>query len=367
MQSAKIKDVASFLESWSPRAYQESYDNSGLLVGDPDATVTGILVSIDCTAEVIREAKAKKCNLVVSHHPIIFKGLRSLTGKTYVERAVIEAIRNDVALYAIHTNLDNVRTGVNNRIAERIGLKNTQILSPTTNTLSKLVTFVPPANLEAVLEAMHQAGAGQIGNYTGCSFETPGTGRFEPSSEANPHIGSKGKPEKVEEVRIEVLLPTEQKGAVLQALRDHHPYEEVAYYLTRLENENQDVGAGMIGELPGPLDEQKFLLHLKEVLGTPMVRHTAFSGHPIQTVAVCGGAGSFLLQEAIRQGANAFVSADFKYHEFFDSDGKILIADVGHYESEQFTKHLIQEVLSKKFTTFASQISATVTNPIRYL
>lgn len=367
MQSAKIKDVASFLESWSPPSYQESYDNSGLLVGNPDAPVTGILVSIDCTEEVVREARSKGCNLVVSHHPVIFKGLRSLTGKTYVERAVIEAIKNDIGLYAIHTNLDNIRTGVNSRIAERIGLKNTRVLRPKADTLSKLVTFIPPANLDQVLEALHQAGAGQIGNYKNCSFGTPGTGRFEPNADAKPHIGEQGKPEQVEEIRVELLLPTEQKAAVLKALRDHHPYEEVAYYLTRLENENQEAGAGMIGELNRPLEGREFLLHLKKALEAPIVRHTALTGHPIQTVAVCGGAGSFLLKEAIRKQADAFVSADFKYHEFFDSENKILIADVGHYESEQFTKHLIQEVLTKKFTTFASQFSATVTNPIRYL
>lgn len=355
------------MESWSPRSYQESYDNSGLLVGSPDAQVTGILVSIDCTEEVVREAKSRGCNLVVSHHPIIFKGLRSLTGKTYVERAVIEAIKNDIALYAIHTNLDNIRTGVNSRIGERIGLKNVRILSPKADTLSKLVTFVPSANLEEVLEALHKAGAGQIGNYKNCSFGTTGTGRFEPNADAEPHIGKRGKPEQVEEVRVELLLPTERNTAVVNALREHHPYEEVAYYLTKLENDNQEVGAGMLGELETPMEGREFLLHLKKVLETPVVRHTVLPGRPIQTVAVCGGAGSFLLKEAIRRQADAFVSADFKYHEFFDSEGKILIADVGHYESEQFTKHLIQEVLTKNFTTFASQFSATVTNPIRYL
>lgn len=367
MAAPKIKDVASFLESWAPRSYQESYDNSGLLVGNPEATVTGALISLDCTEEVVLEAKARGCNLVISHHPIVFKGLKSLTGKTYVERAVLTAVKQDIALYAIHTNLDNISTGVNKKIAERIGLTTTQVLSPRTDTLMKLVTFVPGAHLEAVLKAMHDAGAGQIGDYKNCSFEMSGTGRFEPGADAKPHVGEKGKPEKVEEVRVEVLLPKDKSGAVLKALRSQHPYEEVAYYLTALENENQEVGAGLIGDLPQAEEPLAFLKRLKEVMNTPVIRHTHPTPRPIRRVAVCGGAGNFLLGDAIRGQADAFVSADFKYHEFFDAEGKILVADIGHFESEQFTKDLIQEVLTKNFTTFASHFSHTVTNPISYL
>jgi dinuclear metal center YbgI/SA1388 family protein len=366
MQSPKIKDVSAFLESWAPRSYQESYDNSGLLVGDPETPVKGVLVSLDATEAVIEEAIQRGCNLVVSHHPIIFKGLKSLTGRTYVERAVLSAIRNNVALYAIHTNLDNVRTGVNRRIAERLGLKNTQVLSPRRDTLSKLVTFVPSKEADSVRQALHAAGAGQIGNYQNCSFEIAGTGRFQPNERANPRMGEQGKAEQVDEVRIEVLLPTFRREEVLKALRSSHPYEEVAYYLTSLENENQEVGAGLIGELDSAKEPSAFLHHLKETLQTTLVRHTALPRRTISRVAVCGGAGSFLLGEAIRKGADAFVSADFKYHEFFDADGKILVCDVGHYESEQFTKALLQEVLRENFTTFASHFSNTVTNPISY-
>ncbi|MBL7850720.1 MAG: Nif3-like dinuclear metal center hexameric protein [Cyclobacteriaceae bacterium] len=366
MQTPKIKDVAAFLESWAPRAYQESYDNVGLLVGNPEMEVKGILVSLDCTESVVEEAGRRGCNLVVSHHPVLFKGLKSLTGKTYVERTVLLAIQKGIALYAIHTNLDNVRLGVNARIAQRIGLTQTRILVPRKGTLSKLVTFVPPDNLEAVLGALHGAGAGQIGNYQNCSFEIRGTGRFQPGESAQPHIGTPGSPEKVEEVRVEVLLPEARQQAILAALRQAHPYEEVAYYLTPLSNENQEVGSGLIGTLPQAMDAGDFLRHVKETMQASVVRYTSKPTGPIRRVAVCGGAGSFLLGDAIRQQADAFLSADFKYHEFFDAEGKIMVCDIGHYESEQFTKALLQEVLSEKFTTFASHFSETVTNPISY-
>jgi len=367
MQPPKIQDVAAYLESWAPRSYQEPYDNSGLLVGDPGKEVTGVLVSLDCTEDVVNEAASRNCNLVVSHHPILFKGLKSITGRTYVERAILAAIRKDIALYAIHTNLDNVRTGVNRMIAERIGLTQTRILSPRPGTLSKLVTFVPEKNLETVRRALHEAGAGQVGNYLDCSFESRGTGRFRPNEEATPHIGKPGAPESVDELRIEVILPNHLREVVLAALRKAHPYEEVAYYLTALTNDNQDVGAGLLGILSSPEEPLSFLQRLKVVMNTNLVRHTTLPGRPIRTVAVCGGAGSFLLTDAIRNGADAYVSADFKYHDFFDAEGKILVADIGHYESEQYTKDLLGNVLQEKFVSFASIFSKSVTNPISYL
>jgi len=367
MQTPKIKDVAAFLESLAPKAYQESYDNSGLLVGNPDNIVTGVLVSIDCTESVVEEALVQGCNLIVSHHPIIFKGLKSLTGQTYVERTVMSALKKDIAIYAIHTNLDNLRTGVNRKIAEKLGLTQTRVLSPRKGTLAKLVTFIPEKDLDAVMRAMHDAGAGQIGNYKDCSFQIAGTGVFHPNEKATPHIGKSGSHERVQEIRVEVLVPEDRKTAILQALKSAHPYEEVAYYVTCLDNANQEIGAGLIGELSKEEDPLQFLNRIKKIMNAPVVRHTQISGKPIRYVAVCGGAGSFLLEEAKRQGADVFVSADFKYHEFFDAEGKIIIADVGHYESEQFTKDLLQEVLTEKFTTFACHFSKSVTNPISYL
>ena len=367
MSGIKIKDVADYLETIAPLTYQESYDNAGLLAGDPDEGVTGILVSLDCTEEVVAEALAFGCNMIVSHHPIIFRGLKKLTGRTYVERTVISAIRHGIAIYAIHTNLDNVHQGVNLRIGEKIGLQNLRILAMKAERLTKLVTFVPRENTDEVLRTLHEAGAGQIGNYSNCSFRTEGTGAFMPSEKAGPYIGKPLAQEYVNEMRVEVMFPSHLEARVMQALRASHPYEEVAYYLTRLLNENQEVGSGMIGELDRPHEPLEFLECLKERMGLSVVRHTHLVGKPVQRVAVCGGAGSFLLPAAIKAGADVYVSADFKYHEFFDAEGRIIIADIGHYESEVFTKDLLVEVLTKKFPTFAINFSRTITNPISYL
>ncbi len=364
--SMKVKDITAYLEQLAPRAYQEPYDNAGLITGEPEQTVTGILLTLDCTEAVVDEAIRKNTNLIVAHHPIVFKGLKKLTGSNYVERTIIKAIRNNISIYAIHTNLDNVHTGVNKKIAEKIGLKDLRILAPKTDTLSKLVTFVPVNDTEAVLNSLHAAGAGQIGDYKNCSFRQEGTGTFLPTGKANPAIGEVGKAENVTENRIEVIFPTHREGEVLRALKKAHPYEEVAYYLTRLANENQEVGAGMVGVLDPPLEPIEFLKRLKSSMNLTTIRHTALLENKVKKVAVCGGSGSFLLGAAIRSGADFFVTADFKYHEFFDADGKITIADIGHYESEIFTKDLLGSILKEKFPTFAVNFSETDTNPIRY-
>jgi dinuclear metal center YbgI/SA1388 family protein len=364
---ATITDVTGFLESIAPRAFQESYDNSGLITGNFAAEVRGILVTLDCTEAVVKEAVAKNCNLIVAHHPIVFKGLKRLTGSNYVERTIILAIQNNIAIYAIHTNLDNVNTGVNRKICEKIGLKNLHILSPKTDTLAKLVTFISKEHTDQVLQALHEAGAGQIGNYQNCSFKVEGIGTFKPNEQANPHIGSKLQQEYVHENRVEVIFPRHLQSLIVEALRKAHPYEEVAYYLTHLNNENQEVGSGMIGELETAQEPIEFLKRLKVNMDLKTIRHTDLLGKPVKKVAVCGGAGSFLLPMAIRSGAQVYITADFKYHEFFDAEDKIIIADIGHYESEVFTKELLQEVLTKKFPTFAINFSTTVTNPISYL
>jgi dinuclear metal center YbgI/SA1388 family protein len=363
----KIRDVVAHLSSVAPPAYQESYDNAGLITGDPGWEVRGALVTLDCTEAVVDEAIEAGANLIVAHHPILFRGIKRLTGANYVERTLIKAIKNDIAIYAMHTNLDNVVGGVNSKMAEKIGLVNTRILLPKKDTLSKLVTFIPHENAEAVLAALHEAGAGQIGNYKNCSFRVEGQGAFMPVEGANPHIGEKDKLEIVNETRVEVIFPSWQEGRILEALRKSHPYEEVAYYLTPLANENQEVGSGLIGELPEAEEPMAFLRRLKVSMDLPMIRHTRIPGRKIRHVAVCGGAGSFLLSRAIQAGADAFISADFKYHEFFDAENRILVADIGHYESEIHTKELLAELLTKKFHTFASNFSKTVTNPISYL
>jgi dinuclear metal center YbgI/SA1388 family protein len=338
-----------------------------LLTGNPNDQVKGILITLDCTEAVIEEAIKNNCNLIVAHHPIIFRGLKKITGQNYVERTIIKAKKNDVAIYAIHTNLDNVHQGVNKKIAERIGLKNLKVLQPKKDTLSKLVAFIPKENAGDVLTALHNAGAGNIGDYKDCSFKVEGEGTFMPTGNAQPHIGQTNQLEHVEEIRAEVIFPEHITSKVLKALKASHPYEEVAYYISRLENENQEVGAGMVGELPNAIEPIEFLNGLKIKMNTQMIRHTQPHSNEVKRVAVCGGAGSFLLPTAIAQGADVFVSADFKYHEFFDADGKIIIADIGHYESEQFTKDLLGEVLKEKFTTFAIIFSKTVTNPLSYL
>ena len=363
----KVKDVTDHLESFAPPAYQESYDNSGLLTGEPSQEVTGVLITLDCTERVVDEAIERGSNLIVAHHPIIFRGLKKLTGANYVERTVIKALRHGVAIYAIHTNLDNVHTGVNKKICEKIGLQNQRILVPKTQVLTKLVTFIPSEQAGEVLTALYAAGAGQIGNYEHCSFSTEGRGTFKPLAKANPVIGERFIQEVVQETRIEVIFPSHLQSKVLRELKKAHPYEEVAFYLTELNNPNQEVGSGMIGELPIPEEPSEFLQRLKTSMDLKVIRHTHLPDQPIQNVAVCGGAGSFLLPQARQAGAQIFISADFKYHEFFDAEDRIIIADIGHYESEVCTKELLGEVLTKKFPTFAINFSRTVTNPISYL
>ena len=367
MSTVTIKDVTAYLESIAPSSLQEDYDNSGLITGQPSDFVTRILVTLDCTEKVVDEAIGANCNLIIAHHPIVFKGLKKLTGKTYVERVIIKAIKSDIAIYAIHTNLDNVIIGVNKKIADKIGLQNISILLPKRNTLSKLTTYIPKENAEKVIADLHQSGAGNIGKYKNCSFRITGEGTYMPTADAKPYQGETDKLERTSEVRVEVILPTYLEQHVLVALKKNHPYEEVAYYLSRLENVDQEVGAGIIGELPLAEDPLPFMQRLKANMNLTVIRHTSFTRSKIKKVAVCGGAGSFLLPTAIAQGADLFVSADFKYHEFFDAEGKIVIADIGHYESEQFTKELIIDFLKEKFPTFAIIFSETVTNPISYL
>ncbi|MFN4147200.1 MAG: Nif3-like dinuclear metal center hexameric protein [Runella sp.] len=361
-----IQEIIAHLEKLAPLSHQESYDNAGLIVGDASLQVTNILVSLDVTEAVIEEAIAKNCNLIVAHHPIVFKGLKKLNGRNYVERTVIKAIKNDIAIYASHTNLDHVVGGVNFKIAQKIGLQNVQILAPKKDTLLKLVTFVPIENTQQVLDALYEVGAGQIGQYDHCSFRVEGKGTFRPSEAANPHIGSANIDEQVTEHRIEVLLPVYLENQVMAALRKSHPYEEVAYYLTTLQNQNQEVGAGVVGMLAEPLKASDFLQHLRQSMQLPLIKHTALVKEKVQKIAVCGGAGSFLLADALRAQADVFITADYKYHEFFDADGRIIICDIGHYESEVFTKELLQSYLSEKFPIFATILSETSTNPVFY-
>ncbi|MGD1839273.1 MAG: Nif3-like dinuclear metal center hexameric protein [Thermonemataceae bacterium] len=363
----KINQIIQFLETFAPSAYQESYDNAGLLVGQADTTLTGALITLDCTEAVVEEAIARQCNLIIAHHPIVFKGLKRFTGSHYVERTVIKAIQNQVAIYATHTNLDNVIYGVSHHIADRLSLKNIKILAPKKHLLMKLTTFCQPADTAAVLEALYAAGAGHIGNYANCSFRLTGTGTFLPNEAAEPQVGEKGQLTETKEERVEVIFPARLEGKVMQALHEAHPYDEVAYYLHRLENTYQQVGSGVIGTLAQAMDANDFLVYLKDRMELPCIRHTALVKPTVQKVALCGGAGFFLLPKAIQQQADVYITADVKYHDFFEAQDKIILADIGHYESEVFTKDLIASILSQKFTNIAIRLSNINTNHVNYL
>jgi dinuclear metal center YbgI/SA1388 family protein len=361
----KLSEITSFLEHFAPLEWQEDYDNSGLIVGKQNQEINQALISLDCTEAVIDDAIQSNCNLIISHHPIVFKGMKRFNDANYIERVISKAIKHDIALYAIHTNLDNIQLGVNKRIMDRLSVQNTVILSPKESILKKLSVFVPNSHGSKVRNALFAAGAGNIGNYSECSFNIDGTGTFLPKENANPTLGKIGTREETKETSIEVIYPKHLERGILIALFESHPYEEVAYNIYPLSNTYQEVGSGMIGNLPEALSPDDFLAYLKEKMQVSVIRHTK-KIKKIQRIAVCGGTGSFLLKQAIRAGADVFISADFKYHEFFDAENKIMIADIGHFESEQFTQHLLLERIRNKFPNFAIRITIENTNPIKY-
>jgi len=362
----KIREVIESLENFASPSLQEDYDNAGLLTGNDDVDCTGILVSLDATTVVVDEAVKRNCNLVISHHPIIFSGLKRITGKSYVQKTVINAIKNDIALYAIHTNLDNIITGVNGRIAEMLDLKNVSILSSKDNQLKKLFTFVPLDEADKVRQAIFEAGGGHIGNYNECSFNVEGTGTFKGNPNTNPFVGKAGDLHKENEIKIEVIFPAWLERGIKKSLLSTHPYEEVAYDIIKLDNKFSLTGSGVIGELKESMKENIFLEKLKNTFNLKIIRHTDFLDKPINNVAVCGGAGSFLISSALAAKADIFITSDVKYHEFFDANGEMIIADIGHFESEQFTINLLQEFLEQKFPTFAVLKTEVNTNPVRY-
>ena len=361
-----IQDVITHLEALAPLTYAEDFDNVGLLVGDKNTKVTGILVTLDTLEAVVDEAINNNCNLIVSFHPIIFKGLKSITGKSYVERTVLKAIKNDISIYAIHTALDNALQGVNDRICQQLGLSNKEILIPQSGTLKKLTTYVPKKDETAVREALFSAGAGTIGNYDNCSFNIDGIGTFKGNEHTQPAVGNTGTTQFENETKLTVIFPKHLESKLLRTLFNTHPYEEVAYEVIPLANNNQHIGMGMIGEFDAEMSENSFLENLKTCMGTPFIRHSSLLDKPIKKVAVLGGSGSFAIGAAIRAGADAFVSADLKYHDFFTAENNILLVDIGHYESEQYTKNLLVEYLTKKIPNFAIILSKTNTNPVKY-
>ena len=361
-----IQEVINHLEEFAPLAYAADFDNVGLLVGNKNNKLTGILVTLDTIEGVVDEAIQNNCNLIVSFHPIIFRGLKKITGKSYVERTVLKAIKNDIAIYAIHTALDNAIEGVNDAICKQLELVNKQILIPQKQTIKKLTTFVPVNEAEKLRMALFNAGAGNIGNYTHCSFNSQGIGTFNGNENSNPTKGTKGDIHKEQETQITVTYARHFESKILKALFESHSYEEVAYEITILENTNQHIGMGMIGELKNPMDEKRFLNFVKTKMNTPLIRHTSLSGKNIKKVAVLGGSGSFAIEAAKASGADAFITADLKYHDFFTAENELLLIDIGHFESEQFTKNILVAFLIKKITNFAVVLSKTNTNPVKY-
>ncbi len=361
-----LKTITDLIESIAPLSYQETYDNAGLILGSNNKEIEKAIICIDVTEDLLNEAIEKNCQLIVSHHPLIFKGIKKINGANATERIILKAIQHDIAIYAAHTNLDNVKEGVNAILAEKLQLKNIRILQPKRSILHKLVCFCPTSHAEAVRNALFEAGAGHIGNYDNCSFTSSGQGSFRASEAAHPFVGKINQLHTEPEIRIETIFPGFLENKLLKALFASHPYEEVAYDIYTLENENQSVGSGMIGEIENE-DESIFLQKIKNISNAKCIRHTSLLGKTIKKVAFCGGSGSFLIKDAIAAGADIFITGDVKYHDFFEAENKIIIADIGHYESEQFTKELLYSIITNKFPNFAVLISEKDSNPIHYL
>ena len=362
-----IKEVTNYIEELAPLEYAEEFDNVGLLVGSYNTKISGILVTLDTLEATVEEAITKKCNLIISFHPIIFGGLKKLNGNSYVERVVLKAIKNDIAIYATHTALDNSKNGVSAKMCEILGLRNTKVLIPKKGIIKKLTTYVPINDSDTLKNSLFSVGAGSIGNYDHCSFNVLGNGTYKGNEESNPVIGEKGKLHTEKEIKISIIYESKYEKSILEALKENHPYEEVAYEIVMTENIHQNIGMGMIGELSSEMEEKDFLLYLKKTMKTDCVRHSALINKKIKKVAVLGGSGSFAISNAKKAGADAYISADFKYHEFFKAENSILLADIGHYESEQFTKNLLVDYLTKKISNFAVILSEKSTNPIYYI
>lgn len=362
-----VKDITKILEELAPLAHAEDFDNVGLLVGDSNMTVNGILVTLDTLENVVDEAISKKYNLIISFHPIIFSGLKKLTGSNYVQRVVMKAIANNIAIYSMHTALDNSKNGVNAKICEVLGIDNPKILIPKAGTIKKLTTYAPINEAETVKSALFAAGAGEIGKYSNCSFSLEGSGTFMAGEEANPTIGDIGKVHVENEVQINVIFSFEKEQQILNALFDAHSYEEVAYEISVLQNINQDIGIGMVGTLKTEMDEIEFLEYVKTKMNASVVRHTRLLGKKVKRVAVLGGSGAFAISAAKKAKADVFITSDLKYHQFFEAENQLVLADIGHFETEQFTKDLLVDYLTKKIPNFAVSLSESKTNPIKYL
>ncbi len=358
------------LEEWIPPATAWKGDNSGLQVGRTSAEISNILLALDVTLDVAREATARNANLIVTHHPLLFHPLRSLTEKSRAGEIALHLAERKINLYAAHTNLDQVLDGVSFVMATLLGLENIRTLSPLPGTLVKLAVFVPASHLEKVAAAMHAAGGGRFTNYQECSFRSEGIGTFKGMEGAKPFIGTKGVLERTPEVKLEMLVETWDLDAAMAAMFREHPYEEVAYDVYPLNNESSEFGLGAVGELPSPLPRGRFLALVKKAFGTPMLRYTGKTTKSVRKVAVCGGAGSELLPIAIRKGSDAFITADVKYHGFQDAERNLLLIDAGHFETEHpILRTLalrVKEIVRREKATSKVFITTKNTNPVSY-
>ncbi|MCJ7448541.1 MAG: Nif3-like dinuclear metal center hexameric protein [Bacteroidales bacterium] len=362
----KLKELCSFLDSAIPLSFQEGYDNSGLQIGLPEKEISSALITLDVTEAVLDEAGYNGCDIIVSHHPVIFNGIKRITGVSFSERILLKAIKQEIAIYSAHTNLDVISNGVSRKMAEKLNLQDIKVLVPLKNRLLKLVTYVPESHLEKVRDAVFAAGAGVLGNYDFCSFMTPGTGSFRGNENTNPFVGEKGKIHFEKEFRLETILFSHLKSRVINAMLKAHPYEEVAYDIYSLENENINTGMGCTGKLSEPMADNDFLKFISSVFSANGIRFSSPKRNKIVKVAVCGGSGAALLPDAIDSGADAFITADIRYHSYFEAGNKILIADIGHYESEKFSAEILYDLIIKKFPKFALRFSEVNTNPINY-
>lgn len=367
MSNLSIRHIIQAIEEFAPIALQESYDNCGLQIGNPEAIASGVLLSIDVTEEVVKEAIDKKANLIIAHHPLLFKGIKNITGSTYIERVIIKAIQHNIAIYASHTCMDNATEGVNKKIAQKLGLTNTTVLEPASDKLLKLKVYVPTNYTEKIRFALFSVGIGCIGKYDNCSFNFDGEGTFKAGEECTPFCGEKHRLHTERETCIEVILPTYLKQKVIKTLLQVHPYEEPAFDIIPIKNQWDNVGAGIIGELPLPIDETSFLHHIKKTFHLSVLKHSPLQNKPIKKVALCGGAGASLIKQAVNKEADIFITGEIKYHDYFDYESQILLVDIGHYESEQYTKEIFYDIITKKFPTFATHYSKVETNPINYL
>ncbi len=360
----KVKELVSELERFAPSCLQESYDNAGLNVGFPDAEINGVLICVDVVPEVVDEAIAKGCNMIVSHHPLIFPNIKRITGSNNVEKSIIKALQNNISIYCGHTNFDKAQNGVSKKMCEKLGLKNCTVIDAEKHLLRKIAVFVPESHADAVRKAMFLAGAGTIGYYDECSFNVNGTGTFRAGEKCNPFVGEIGKQHHEAEVKIEVICPSYLQAKVVSAMLKVHPYEEPAFDIYQIENQWEQVGLGAIGELAEEITEDELFETVKQTFKVGNIRHSAKTGRKIRRVAVCGGSGASYIRTAIAMKADAYITADIKYHDWFLAEGKILLLDIGHYESEQFTKEIFYDIVTKKSDGFASYHSEINTNPI---